>query len=71
MSIPNLVARLKDVIEELKTELKTDYDFPVTNIFVTFETEMVQREVLRKLTVGSMAAHNNDTTAVSDPKYLF
>jgi hypothetical protein len=70
-SLPKIVARLKDVIERLRTELKKDSDFPVTNVFVTFETEKAQREVLGKLTVGSIAARNNDTSAVSDPKYLF
>mmetsp|Transcript_40564 Transcript_40564/g.62421 ORF Transcript_40564/g.62421 Transcript_40564/m.62421 type:complete len:1082 (-) Transcript_40564:80-3325(-) len=70
-SIPNLVARLKAAEDLIKMQLKKDLDFPVTNVFVTFETEAAQRDVLSKLTVGTVSAHNNDTSAISDPKYLF
>jgi len=46
-------------------------DFPVTNVFVTFETETDQRNVLRKLSVGSLKAYRNDHRALADPKFLF
>lgn len=46
-------------------------DFPVTNVFLTFETEKDQRHVLQKLSVGSLQASRNDKNALSHPKYLF
>ncbi len=46
-------------------------DFPVTNVFLTFETERDQRHVLQKLSVGSLSASRNDKKALQDPKYLF
>jgi hypothetical protein len=46
-------------------------EYPVTNVFLTFETEKSQRHVLEKLSVGSLSANKNDHNALSNPKYLF
>jgi hypothetical protein len=45
--------------------------YPCTNVFLTFETEAAQRDVLSKLSVGILQADKNIKTAVADPKYLF
>lgn len=45
--------------------------YPCTNVFLTFETEKAQRDVLNKLSVGILQAEKNIKTAVTDPKYLF
>jgi len=67
--IPEHFSRL--VALNAKVEGLAQLDFPVTNIFLTFETEKDQRNVLTSLSVGSLKADRNDTKAVSDPKYLF
>mmetsp|Transcript_38364 Transcript_38364/g.41590 ORF Transcript_38364/g.41590 Transcript_38364/m.41590 type:complete len:1014 (+) Transcript_38364:119-3160(+) len=54
-----------------KIEGLSQLNYPVTNVFVTFETESDQRSVLEKLTVGSAYSSKNDVSALSDPKYLF
>eukprot|EP00804_Cyclotella_cryptica_P013285 CCRYP_018642-RA/>CCRYP_018642-RA protein AED:0.04 eAED:0.04 QI:382/1/1/1/1/1/4/1250/711 len=46
-------------------------EYPVTNVFVTFETEKDQRNVLSSLSIGSASASRNDISVISDPKYLF
>jgi uncharacterized membrane protein YqjE len=69
--VPDLYVKLKVTNTQLKQELKETKALPTTNVFVTFETEKGQREVLQALTVGIIAAHNNDTTSLSDPKWLF
>ena len=69
--VPSLVSRLKEQNHKIKTELKKHADYPVTNVFVTFETETAQRNVLQTLTVGSVAATKNDTTKVPAPRFLF
>lgn len=46
-------------------------DYPVTNVFVTFETETGQRKALEKLTVGQAAIDSNRQSSVRDLKYLF
>lgn len=67
--IPEHFARL--VALNAKVEGLAQLDYPVTNVFVTFETEKDQRHVLEKLTVGSVKSSRNDKSALSDPKYLF
>lgn len=67
--IPEHFARL--VALNAKVEGLAQLDYPVTNVFVTFETENDQRHVLEKLTVGSIKSGRNDARALSDPKYLF
>ena len=57
---------LKGLVEGL-----AQLDYPVTNVFITFETEEEQRRVLEKLSVGYRAAKANNQGALSDKKYLF
>ena len=45
--------------------------YPCTNVFLTFETEAEQRDVLEKMSVGIVQAEKNIKKAVADPKYLF
>ena len=40
-------------------------------MFVTFEKERDQREVLKTLSVGKKYSRNDDPTALPDPKYMF
>jgi hypothetical protein len=67
--IPELFARV--VTLNAKVQGLAQLDYPVTNVFVIFETEADQRKVLSKLSVGSLKSSRNDVTAVEDPKYLF
>jgi hypothetical protein len=69
--VPDLYAKLKVTNTRLKQELKGTNASPTTNVFVTFEIEKERREVLQALTVGIIAAHNNDTTSLPDLKYFF
>jgi hypothetical protein len=70
-SVPRLVEQLDVVTDSIKESLKENEKLPASNIFLTFETEKAQREVLTALTVGTLMSHRNDSSAVSDPKYLF
>ena len=45
--------------------------YPCTDVFLTFETEAEQRDVLEKMSVGILQAEKNMKSAVADPKYLF
>jgi len=54
-----------------KVEGLAQLEYPVTNVFLTFETEEDQRKVLQNLSVGHITAQKNDRSALSDPKYLF
>ncbi|KAG7353258.1 calcium-activated chloride channel [Nitzschia inconspicua] len=56
---------------DAKVEGLAQLDYPVTNVFLTFETEKDQRHVLSSLSVGSAKANRNDVRAVKDPKHLF
>jgi hypothetical protein len=67
--LPELFARV--VALNAKVEGLAQLEYPVTNVFVTFETEKDQRNVLSSLSVGSASASRNDTSAVSVPNYLF
>ena len=67
--IPEYYARF--VALNAKVQGLAQLDFPVTNVFVTFETEKDQRNVLRNLSVGSLKASRNDKRALSNPKHLF
>jgi hypothetical protein len=46
-------------------------NYPSTNIFVTFEKESHQRQVLSKLSVGKRYKKRNDPRALEHPKYMF
>jgi hypothetical protein len=61
--IPELFARV--VALNAKVEGLAQLSYPVTNIFVTFETEKDQRRVLNLLSVGAISASRNDIDAVS------
>lgn len=67
--IPELYARL--VALDAKVIGLSQLEYPVTNVFLTFETEKDQRHVLEKLSIGSLSSYNNDVSALSDKKYLF
>ena len=54
-----------------RVEGQAQLEYPVTNVFVTFETEEDQRRVLENMCVGYTAAKKNDVNALSDQKYLF
>jgi hypothetical protein len=69
-AIPKLVQRLDAIDEKIKEYFKTAKEPDVTKIFLTFETEAAQREILAKMTVGTLDALNNNLKAV-DPQYLF
>ncbi|KAL3924948.1 MAG: hypothetical protein SGARI_005934 [Bacillariaceae sp.] len=67
--VPEHFARI--VALNAKVEGLAQLEFPVTKVFVTFETEAAQRHVLASLSVGSVKAAANDVRAVKDPKHLF
>eukprot|EP00536_Pseudo-nitzschia_multiseries_P002604 jgi/Psemu1/294887/fgenesh1_pm.35_\ len=71
--IPEHFSRL--VALKAKVEGLAQLEYPVTNVFITFETEDDQRNVLQKLTVGSSKTgeigHGGDPRALSDPNFLF
>lgn len=55
----------------IREALREKRELPTSSVFVTFETEKSQREVLKWLSVGSIAAHCNSTSQVADPRHLF
>ena len=67
--IPEHFSRL--VLLDMKVGGLAQLEYPVTNVFVTFETEQDQQHVLKLLMVGAARAKKNDPTVLSDPKYLF
>jgi hypothetical protein len=67
--LPEHISRL--VVLNMKVGGLSQLDYPVTNVFVTFETEEDQRHVLDKLMVGASRKNTNNPSLLSDPKYLF
>lgn len=67
--IPELYDRL--VALKGRVEGLAQLEYPVTNVFVTFETEEDQRKVLEELCVGYKNGQNNNSDALSDKKYMF
>jgi hypothetical protein len=67
--IPELFARV--VALNAKVQGLCQLEYPVTNVFLSFETEKDQRYVLSKLCVGSLKSARNNKEALEDPKYLF
>ncbi len=61
----------KAVNADITKEAKENRVHPASTVFVTFETELGQREALKHLSVGWYAANRNDTTSVKDPRHLF
>jgi hypothetical protein len=67
--MPEHFARLSAL--RVKVQGLAQLDYPVTNVFVTFETEKDQRRVLKELSVGSLDASKNNLSALSNHNYLF
>lgn len=67
--IPELYEQL--VCLKGRVEGLAQLNYPVKNVFITFDTEEDQRRVLDELSVGCKTATMNDTSALSDTKYLF
>ena len=67
------ISKLEDIINELETDIRelVQKEFPVTNVFVMFETETAQRACLHTLTVGKIHSSLNNTQVFSNPNYLF
>lgn len=68
-SIPDLLSRLVALNTSIKGLAQLGY--PCTNVFVTFEKESDQRLVLGSLSIGNWHIRRNNTSVLSDPKYLF
>eukprot|EP00546_Thalassionema_frauenfeldii_P014586 CAMPEP_0178929534 /NCGR_PEP_ID=MMETSP0786-20121207/20660_1 /TAXON_ID=186022 /ORGANISM="Thalassionema frauenfeldii, Strain CCMP 1798" /LENGTH=762 /DNA_ID=CAMNT_0020605815 /DNA_START=863 /DNA_END=3151 /DNA_ORIENTATION=- len=62
----NQLRKVNDSIHKLST-----VDFPVTRVYVTFETEAAQRKVLDLLSVGGKAIKRKDVMKVEDERHLF
>jgi hypothetical protein len=72
MVVPGIPEHFSRIVAlNAKVEGLAQLDYPVTNVFLTFETEKDQRQVLSSLSVGSFKANRNDVKAVKDPKHLF
>lgn len=69
-STNQLYAEYKTVCENISKEVHREFR-GTSSVFVTFETEAGQREVLNWLTVGSVNARKNNLEAVDDPRHLF
>jgi len=67
--IPELFGRV--TVLNAKVQGLAQQDYPATNVFVTFETEKAQREVLTALNFGSLDVKRNNTKMVSNPNHLF
>jgi hypothetical protein len=67
--IPELFARL--TVLTAKVQGLAQQDYPATNVFVTFETERAQRQVLSAYNFGSIDIRRNSISKISDPKHLF
>ncbi|KAL3776039.1 hypothetical protein HJC23_009665 [Cyclotella cryptica] len=67
--IPELFIQLNRINAEVKK--LASVDFPVTRVFVTFETEKAQRHILRQLSVGSKAIRKCDKLNIDNPDHLF
>ena len=68
--IPELYGQVTVLTAQVQGLAQQDY--PVHNVFLTFETEAAQRQVLTALSVGSRATKKNDVSVMKDnPTYLF
>jgi hypothetical protein len=68
--IPELFARATVLTAKIQGLAQQDY--PVSNVFISFETEAAQRHVLTALSVGAFAAnHNTVRVHKENPNYLF
>jgi hypothetical protein len=67
--LPQLLSRLVSLNTSIKGLAQLSY--PCTKVFVTFERESHQREVLKKLSVGAWHIQKNNTKVLDDERYLF
>jgi hypothetical protein len=68
--IPELFGRATVLTAKIQGLAQQEY--PVSNVFISFETEAAQRHVLAALSVGDFAAnHNNVRVHKNNPNYLF
>jgi hypothetical protein len=67
--LPELLSRLVALNTSIKGLAQLGY--PCTNVFVTFESESHQREVLGRLCVGQWHVRRNNTSVLGDEKYSF
>ena len=67
--LPDLLSRLVALNTSIKGLAQLGY--PCTNVFVTFEKESDQREVLDRLAVGQFHIRRNNARILGDEKYLF
>lgn len=67
--IPELFGKI--VVINAKVQGLAQQDYPVTKVFVTFETEAAQRRVLTALSYGHRDTSKNRISAAKDPKHLF
>ena len=60
-------------IAELEAQIKgwAQIEYPVSNVFVSFETEAAQRRVLSALSLGSIDVSRNNSRALSNPQHMF
>jgi hypothetical protein len=67
------IAALYNKVIVLTAEIKglSQLDNPVTSIFITFETEKAQREILSTLCVSKSDALCNNKNALKDKKHIF
>lgn len=70
--IPSMYKALLKLNEEIKSAAQSNSDgFPVSNVFVMFETEAAQRHVLKNIMVSPYNAMKNNVKALKDENYLF
>jgi hypothetical protein len=67
--LPELFARL--VVLTAKVQGLAQQDYPAKKIFVVFETEAQQRQVLQAYSIGSVDIKRNRVDALRDPAHLF
>lgn len=66
---PETFGRLAVLTAEVQGLAQQEY--PVSNVFLTFETEAAQRLILESLTVSRHDVSRNKLDVVADPKFLF
>ena len=58
--------------EEIKSTAQSNTDgYPVSNVFIMFQTEAAQRHVLKNIMVSPYNATKNNVKALKDERYLF
>jgi len=68
IDVPAIVQRI--VVLNAKIRGMSQKKYNVTNVFITFDTEIGQRTVLEKLSLGKLYIYENDTSKVKK-EYLF